>query len=103
MNPATDEGKRQLLALALDAAREAARRVTLGFRKHPVIEHKGAIDLVTKYDRESERYLRDRLGAAVPFAFVGEEEGGARSPPGTWTRSTEPRTSATGIRSTACR
>ena len=79
MNPATDEGKRQLLALALDAAREAARRVTLGFRKHPVIEHKGAIDLVTKYDRESERYLRDRLGAAVPFAFVGEEEGGARS------------------------
>jgi myo-inositol-1(or 4)-monophosphatase len=40
------------------------------------VEHKGAIDLVTSYDRASERYLRERLSAAAPFAIVGEEEGG---------------------------
>jgi myo-inositol-1(or 4)-monophosphatase len=77
MNPETIEGRKELVALALDAARESAKRVFAGFRKHPVIEHKGAIDLVTSYDRESERYLRERLGAAVPFAIVGEEEGGS--------------------------
>lgn len=87
MTPDTLAGRRDLLALALDAARESARRVHLGFRKHPVIEHKGAIDLVTSYDRESERYLRERLGNAAPFAIVGEEEGGgaAEGPLGaTW-------------------
>ena len=68
---------RQALALlALEAAREAAQRVYAGFRKHPVIEHKGAIDLVTSYDRDSEAYLRERLGRETPFAIVGEEEGG---------------------------
>ena len=77
LDPETLAGRKRLVALALDAARESARRVQAGFRKHPVIEHKGAIDLVTSYDRDSERYLRSRLGAAVPFAIVGEEEGGA--------------------------
>jgi len=87
VTPDTLEGRKEILALALDAAREAGRRVHLGFRKHPVVEHKGAIDLVTSYDRESERYLRERLGAAAPFAIVGEEEGGAsaKGPEGaTW-------------------
>ncbi len=79
MTPDTLEGKAALLALALGAARESARRVMLGFRKHPVIEHKGAIDLVTSYDRDSEHYLRGALGAAVPYAIVGEEEGGAEA------------------------
>jgi myo-inositol-1(or 4)-monophosphatase len=79
LDPATLEGRRRLVAIALEAARESARRVHAGFRKHPAIEHKGAIDLVTSYDRDSERYLRERLGAAVPFAIVGEEEGGARA------------------------
>jgi len=79
VNPETVAGQKELVRLALDAAREAARRVHAGFRKHPVIEHKGAIDLVTSYDRESERYLRERLGAATPFAIVGEEEGGTRA------------------------
>jgi myo-inositol-1(or 4)-monophosphatase len=79
VNPSDLQGRRELADLALDAAREASKRVYAGFRKHPVIEHKGAIDLVTSYDRESERYLRERLGAAAPFAIVGEEEGGAKA------------------------
>jgi myo-inositol-1(or 4)-monophosphatase len=72
----TDGGKKAVLSLALRAAREASRLVLAGWRKHPVAEHKGAIDLVTAYDRESESYLRRTLLAEAPFAFVGEEEGG---------------------------
>jgi len=87
MNPETADGQRELVALALSAAREAAALVLAGWRKHPVIEHKGAIDLVTSFDRDSERLLRDRLLGAVPFAIVGEEEGGTRATGGegaTW-------------------
>jgi myo-inositol-1(or 4)-monophosphatase len=72
----TLEGKRAVLSIALQAARDASRLVVAGWRKHPVVEHKGAIDLVTAYDRESERFLRQRLLAETPFAFIGEEEGG---------------------------
>jgi myo-inositol-1(or 4)-monophosphatase len=72
----TNEGKKAVLDLAVRAAREASRLVYAGWRKNPVAEHKGAIDLVTAYDRESEKYLRRALLAEAPFAFVGEEEGG---------------------------
>ena len=77
----------ELVRVALDAGREAGRRIFAGFRKHPVVEHKGAIDLVTSYDRASEEYVRERLGKEAPFAIVGEEEGGAvaKDPDGaTW-------------------
>jgi myo-inositol-1(or 4)-monophosphatase len=72
----TPDGRQATLEIALEAARDASRIVAAGWRKHPVIEHKGAIDLVTAYDRESERFLRERLRGLTPFAFVGEEEGG---------------------------
>jgi myo-inositol-1(or 4)-monophosphatase len=75
----TAEGKAAVLSIALRAAREASQIVFAGWRKHPVVEHKGAIDLVTSYDRESERFLRRKLLAEAPFAFVGEEEGGKRA------------------------
>jgi myo-inositol-1(or 4)-monophosphatase len=75
----TAEGKRTVLSIAIRAAREASQIVFAGWRKHPVVEHKGAIDLVTSYDRESERFLRQTLLAEAPFAFVGEEEGGRRA------------------------
>ena len=65
-----------ILPIARSAAREAAALVLAGFRRNPIVEHKGAIDLVTNFDRESETLLRDRLGAAFPFDIVGEEEGG---------------------------
>jgi myo-inositol-1(or 4)-monophosphatase len=74
----TLEGKKAVLDIALEAARAASKIVLAGWRKHPVVEHKGAIDLVTAYDRDSERFLRETLLAETSFAFVGEEEGGKR-------------------------
>ena len=65
-----------VLAVVRDAAREAAAFVNGGFRKHPNVEHKGSVDLVTSFDRESEALLRARL-APLGIPIVGEEEGGA--------------------------
>jgi myo-inositol-1(or 4)-monophosphatase len=79
MNAATPEGKRELLAVALSAARDAAAIVHAAWRKHPAAEHKGRTELVTHYDRESERILRDRLTRETPFPVVGEEAGGERA------------------------
>jgi myo-inositol-1(or 4)-monophosphatase len=65
-----------ILAKARDAAREAAAFVHTGWRTRPHADSKrGATDLVTYYDRESERLLRARLSAETPFAIVGEELG----------------------------
>jgi myo-inositol-1(or 4)-monophosphatase len=75
----TFDGRKAALDIALEAARAATKIVFAGWRKHPVAEHKGAIDLVTSYDRESERFLRERLTDQTPFAFVGEEEGGKQA------------------------
>ncbi len=81
----TPEAGDELLAMALTAAREASEIVYAGWRKRPAIEHKGVVDLVTIYDRESERFLRDRLTSKTSFPFVGEELGGVRAPEGpTW-------------------
>lgn len=69
----------RILVVARAAAREAAALAKTGFRRHPVIEHKGAVDLVTSFDRDSEALLRERLGTAFSFDIVGEEEGGSFS------------------------
>lgn len=72
----TSDDLEDLLAVTRDAAREAAALVAAGFRKRPTVEHKGAVDLVTSFDRDSEALLRERLRPlAIPI--VGEEEGGA--------------------------
>ena len=71
-----DDELERILTTARSAAHEAAELVRTGFRKHPVVEHKGAVDLVTSYDRNSETLLRERLGPALGFAIVGEEQGG---------------------------
>lgn len=76
-DPATKEGLEEVLAIARAAARDAAALVSEGFRRRPAVEHKGAVDLVTEFDRESESLLRKRLGSELPFAIVGEEQGGA--------------------------
>lgn len=68
------------LRVALDAAREAAALAHRGWRTRPTAEHKGRIDLVTRFDRESEILLRERLRASSPFPVVGEEDGGERAP-----------------------
>ena len=64
-----------ILAVTRDAVRAAGALVLEGFRRNPVIEHKGAVDLVTVFDRDSEALLRERL-SALPYAIVGEETGG---------------------------
>jgi len=66
----------ELLAGARSAAAEAGELVRGGFRKHPAVEHKGRVDLVTSFDRDSETLLRARL---APFGIdiVGEEHGGS--------------------------
>jgi myo-inositol-1(or 4)-monophosphatase len=68
----------RLVALALDAAREAAKILAPGFRHRPTAEHKGAIDLVTEFDRASEAYLTERLARETGFACIGEEAVGKR-------------------------
>jgi myo-inositol-1(or 4)-monophosphatase len=68
-----------ILAVVRDCAREAGTLVLEGFRMHPAIEHKGAVDLVTSFDRDSETLLRARLASRFPFDIVGEEQGGAWS------------------------
>jgi myo-inositol-1(or 4)-monophosphatase len=62
-----------VVAVAREAAHEAAAIVLRGYRKHPTASHKGPIDLVTSYDRESEVAIRERLGRAFPWPVVGEE------------------------------
>jgi len=68
--------RRELLGVAVEAAREAAALVQKAWRTRFVVEHKGRVDLVTQFDRDSETLLRDRLGTATPFPVVGEEQGG---------------------------
>lgn len=65
----------RVLAIARDAAREAAAHVHRGYRRKVEVEHKGAVDLVTSFDRESETMLRARL-APCGYPVVGEEQGG---------------------------
>jgi len=71
----------EILAGARAAAAEAGELVCRGYRRAPVVEHKGAVDLVTEFDRDSETLLRDRL-SRFGHAIVGEEQGGARSASG---------------------
>jgi myo-inositol-1(or 4)-monophosphatase len=68
-----------LLDAARGAANEAGALAAAGYRTRPVAEHKGRIDLVTRFDRVSETLLRDRLTRATPYPVVGEEHGGERA------------------------
>lgn len=79
-DPLTRDGLDVILGVTRTAAREAADLVLNGFRRAPTVEHKGAVDLVTSFDRDSEDLLRRRLAAALPFAIVGEEHGGIAQP-----------------------
>lgn len=66
----------------LDIAREAAAVVLAGWRGLVDVEHKGAIDLVTSFDRASEELLRARLHERLPDLDVVAEEGGGVVPAG---------------------
>ena len=69
----TTERLDAILASVHDAVREAAAHAYRGYRHAPLIEHKGAVDLVTHFDRESETLLRRRLAGLFPI--IGEELG----------------------------
>ena len=69
-----------LVVIARDAAVAAGEVARRGYRRAVAVEHKGSVDLVTSYDRDSEALLRERLSAATPFPVVGEEGGGALDP-----------------------
>ena len=70
----------RILIVARDAAHEAALLVRRGFRRTMVVEHKGAVDLVTSFDRESEACIRARLTEELGIPVVGEESGGSFDP-----------------------
>lgn len=68
-----------LVVIARDAAVAAGEVARRGFRRAVAVEHKGTVDLVTSYDRDSEALLRERL-AATSFPVFGEEGGGSIDP-----------------------
>ena len=71
----------QLARIAHLVASEAAQLLQAGFRKHPAVREKGRADLVTEYDLESERWIRQRLAELTPeIPIVAEEQGGTAAP-----------------------
>lgn len=69
------------LAKALEEARDIARQagalIMAGYRTGTEIHKKGRIDLVTKYDLDSEALIRERLQASFPHHKIVGEEGTA--------------------------
>jgi myo-inositol-1(or 4)-monophosphatase len=64
----------ELAATALLVAEEAATLVAAGYRSRPRSDEKAPHDLVTEFDRASERLLVARLGSLAPgIPVVGEE------------------------------
>jgi myo-inositol-1(or 4)-monophosphatase len=76
----TPNDLRDLTAAAVDAA-EAGARLARSAAQSPraPVEHKGAIDLVTRTDRAVEALVRDHL-AATGLPILGEEQGGDATP-----------------------
>ncbi len=66
-----------LSSMALLVAEEAAALVLGGYRSRPRPDRKGRNDLVTEFDRASERLLVARLGSLSPGIPVIGEEGSA--------------------------
>ena len=61
---------------AVEFAREAGTLLLEGYGRIHAPEHKGRIDLVTEFDRRSERLLLERIGRRFPgHAVLGEETG----------------------------
>ncbi len=69
----------ETLEMVLRIAHEAGEILMEGHRRGIApeqVEHKGAIDLVTPYDRRSEAHVRARLAECFPQDAVLAEEGG---------------------------
>lgn len=73
----TPEEAKRLASLAQDVARAAGRTALAGYRKGAKIERKQTTELVTQYDFESERVIREGLASiSPPIPLVAEEAGG---------------------------
>jgi myo-inositol-1(or 4)-monophosphatase len=57
-------------------AEDAGALLMRGYRTGAAVEHKGAIDLVTAYDVQSEALITERMRAAFPAHGLVAEEGG---------------------------
>jgi myo-inositol-1(or 4)-monophosphatase len=72
-----------LRAAAIEFARAAGAILREGYGQAHRPERKGRIDLVTEYDRRSERLLLDAISRRYPgHAVLAEESGVSRSPGG---------------------
>jgi myo-inositol-1(or 4)-monophosphatase len=76
--PAPDP--RELLEAAEEMARAAGAVLREGYGRTHRPERKGRIDLVTEYDRRSERLLLEAIGRRFPDHAVLAEESGASAP-----------------------
>ncbi len=65
-----------LASVLASIAREAAAITLAGWRSGVTVERKGAIDLVTEYDRASESLIRARVARELPDIDLVAEEGG---------------------------
>lgn len=66
--------RRELAAIALRVADEAAALLRGGYRTRPRADEKGRADLVTAFDRAAEDLITQRLGELAPgVPVVGEE------------------------------
>lgn len=74
----------ELSRIALLVADEAAAILASGYRSRPHADEKARADLVTEFDRRSEAFVTERLGALTPeIPVIGEEQsGGHDSRPG---------------------
>ena len=77
MNPSLDE----LLELARTAAAAPARMILEGYRNAQLrVDLKADGSVVTHYDRQAERLIREILAKAAPWPLLGEEFGLGESP-----------------------
>ncbi len=68
----------ELARVALEVASEAAALVHAGWRTRFEVSKKGQTDLLTKFDLESEKLIRNRLARRTPdICILAEESGGA--------------------------
>ena len=77
----------EFLALALEAAAEAAAIIRAGAEKPKTIEYKGEVDLVTETDRRAEAAIVGRIRKRFPDHAIVAEEGSEGAPRGaryTW-------------------
>lgn len=79
------EDAERYASLALRVTRRGAELAHTGYRKPMTIQHKGAIDLVTNFDTETEALIRAELEHATPdIPIVAEEMGGTESGDRVW-------------------